>query len=87
MNWKNLKNYKCPKCNALLIFEIKLGNMHSCTKCDFGISKEKFENIVNDINKPKQRCVTFEQNMSDLNNFDRPEVAEDFSDSPYKNEI
>lgn len=37
--------------------------------CDFVIGKDKFEKIVNDLYRPKQRrCATFEENISELNN-------------------
>lgn len=67
MNWNNLKNYKCPK-DASPLKDI--GHYHACTKtgCVFSINKEKFDQIVNDINKPKaKRCGTFD-NQEALNN-------------------
>ena len=67
MKWRNLKNNKCPQCTSSLMFEIKLGNHLSCTKCNFGISMEKFEKIVNDLYKPKPIEISDnQQSLSDL---------------------
>ncbi|HCC05013.1 TPA: hypothetical protein DEP58_01745 [Patescibacteria group bacterium] len=48
MIWSRLKNYKCPKCNALLQDS---GQLHTCTKCTFSINKQKFEEIITGKNK------------------------------------
>ena len=90
MKWDNLKNYKCPKCGDTLREHypaIETNNcatlkQHVCTDCDFKIGDEKFTKIVNQKYQPR-KCVTFEENMGALNNLDRPEVTEDFSDSPH----
>jgi len=42
MNWKNLKQSKCPKCENLLI----KGGLYFCIGCKFSISKGKLINIV-----------------------------------------
>ena len=85
MNWNNLKNGKCPKCNAVVGFE-SVKQMYTCSNmaegCDFRIGKEKFEKIVNDLYKPKNR-PSFNDNLSELNNLGREVIAEDFSDSPF----
>ena len=81
MNWNNLKNYKCPKCNVLLK---DIGYYHACTRsgCIFSINKEKFDSMVGNMNKPK-KFVSEEERTSELNNFDRPIITEDFSDSNF----
>ena len=53
MKWNNLKDYKCPKDGEPMK---DIGHYHSCTKCIFSINKEKFDEIVNNIYKPKKRC-------------------------------
>lgn len=86
MKWQNLKSMKCPKCDNTL--KESVGDAYFCpklsdTSCGFSIGKEKFDKVVSDLYKPKQKRATFEENMSALNNLDRKEVTEDFSDSPY----
>ncbi len=67
MNWNNLKKYKCPKDGELLRGNARY---HKCDKCDFIISIQKFNSIVNKQYKPKQ-FKTEEDNLSALNNEDR----------------
>ena len=42
MEWDNLKNEKCPKCNAFL----KKDLMYICNFCGFRISFGKVHNIL-----------------------------------------
>jgi hypothetical protein len=82
MNWNNLKSYKCPKCGGNLCeknWSLR-GSLHVCTTCDFEIRKEKFNTIVNDKYQPR-KCVTFEQNLGELNNLGRKEITEGFLDN------
>ena len=83
MNWKKLKDNKCPKCSS----DLKADNCcYVCSRidCTFTIRQKKFEKIVNDLYKPKsQRLAFFDENLSELNNLGREEVAEDFSDSKF----
>lgn len=69
MNWNRLKNYKCPKCNSNLGGNARF---HKCSssKCDFMCSVQKFNKIVSDMHKPKQRRCSFEDNLSELNNME-----------------
>lgn len=54
MNWKNLKEYKCPKCGGKLYKGEGRNAKHHCDEdCDFSIDENKYENIINDINKKK----------------------------------
>ena len=65
MKWNNFKNYKCPKCNNYLK-DIGVGT-HECTKCDFSISKEKFDTIISKMNAKKGTSNTPVDNMEALN--------------------
>ena len=90
MNWKALKNNRCPNCGELLVSTLptirETGcatiNLMECDTCDFRISKEKFEKIVNDLYKPKKNLVS-KDNMEELNNLGHKKITEDFSDSAY----
>lgn len=75
MNWNHLKNYRCPKDNEPLK---DIGSYHACTKCIFSINKQRFDEIVSEQHKPKKRYVTFEDNLSALNNLGRKEIVQDF---------
>lgn len=56
----------------------------ACTKCSFGIGYQRFDEVVTSLYKPKPiRVPNEEENLSELNNLGRGELAEDFSDSPY----
>lgn len=66
MNWKNLTENKCPKCSAYLKHSA-LSLVISCSLCDFMISNKRYNEIVNDMYRPKIR-ETFEDNSFDLNN-------------------
>ena len=81
MNWNALKSYKCPK-DASPLKDI--GEYHACTKngCVFSINKQKFDSIVADKYQPK-KLRTEEENLSELNNFGRKEITEDFTDSNF----
>lgn len=80
MNWTKLKHYKCPDCSATLSKD-PYDMTHACTRCDFKVSVEKFDQIVGDMLKPKR--FQDKDNLSDLNNFGHRKVTEDFSDSPF----
>ena len=75
MNWKNLKNNKCPKCGELL--QSSLEKIFSCPSCDFKISEKKFEKIVNSFYKPKKR-EEVKDNFDELQNFGREEASEGY---------
>ena len=55
MNWKNLKNNKCPKCGkdtALVSpYEYSPINKVFKHKCGFKINEGRFNEIVHDMNK------------------------------------
>lgn len=79
MIWSRLKNFKCPKCNGQLSALLSCQNK----KCDFTITKDRFDRLVADLYRPKgQRCATFEINQFELNNMGHEKVREDFSGSP-----
>ncbi len=79
MKWKNLVNNKCPRCEQVLENRV----CPSRTTCKFRINEAKFNEIVSSYYKPKKQYVSFESNMSALNNLGRQEVTEDFSDSRF----
>lgn len=82
MNWLNLKNNKCPSCSCFLTRAPFSSTASSyCNSCNFRISSEKFDKIVNGLYK-KKRSPTYEENLSELNNLGREKMSEDFSDSP-----
>lgn len=44
MKWKNLTQYKCPKCGEDLLPDSRRGNV--CTRCAFAISADKLESFI-----------------------------------------
>lgn len=82
-NWQNLKENKCPFCSHELKVEGLLETTFRCSHCDFSISQGRFDEIISDMYKPKQRRCAFGENLSELNNLGREKVSEDFSDSPF----
>lgn len=52
MIWKRLKDYECPRCKMQL-YDNTFTEEHICKKCGFRISYERFNDIVNDIYKPR----------------------------------
>lgn len=72
MNWKNLKDGKCPKDNCVGVLRNSKNPLFlKCEKekCGFVIGKEKLKNIVSNDSrgepKPKDEI---EENLSELNN-------------------
>ena len=54
MKWKNLQDYKCPKCGSSLYSEEGRNTIHKCDgDCDFSINENKYENIINNFNQRK----------------------------------
>lgn len=86
MDWSKLKENKCPKCGSPLQADGLLTSFYACKNdlCSFNISSRRFDEIIKNMCSPKpRRCITFEANMGDLNNFGLEEMTEDFSDSSY----
>ena len=82
MKWSNLKLYKCPNgCGGL--FGNDFSKTHSCPKCNFRISNEKFNSIVSD--QYSKKYVASKDNLEELNNLGHDKLTEDFSDSPHIN--
>ena len=69
MNWKNLKDNKCPKCNKALKPQ---GVYFKCSKCDFTISGSKFNEIIKKLyfmsHRNEYRDIGEEENFQRLNN-------------------
>jgi ribosomal protein S27AE len=51
MDWKNLKDGKCPHCGEELFFNDE-NDMHSCVQCRFAITPEKFK-LMKSVRKLK----------------------------------
>lgn len=80
MRWKNLLDFKCPSCGAIL--NRKEGNdKYACLSCHYKIGVERFEEVIKSMQEPRRREMTEEQNLAELNNMGRDIVTEDFSDS------
>lgn len=77
MNWKKLKDGRCPKCTAILLQE---GDKLICTICGFSIGESKMYKIISGRNNDRGEV---EDNFSALQNLGHEEVTEDFSDSPF----
>lgn len=56
MNWKRLKDFKCPKCDADLE---KNGGLFACcnNRCDFIVSHEKFKSLVEKMYEKRENPV------------------------------
>lgn len=57
LNWYNLVHFKCPKCSTDLE-PLILDDGYVCRRCNFGISKEKLEDIVGKytkVNRPYKK--------------------------------
>ena len=88
MKWTNLKSVCCPKCGETLQ-ETESGyrcselvHPNGCATqlgCDFKISKEKFNEVVNNLYNKKPHHAP-EDYLSALNNFGHKEYSQDYSD-------
>jgi len=68
MNWKALQDLECPKC-ACRVIRSDWG--YNCAVCSFKISEVRFNEILNDMLRPKSRPELrdeTEDNLSGLNN-------------------
>jgi hypothetical protein len=81
MNWNNLKANKCPKCAAWLLHIDGRIVHEALPPCDFKISKEKFDELVNKMYQNPRAQFNTTDNMEALNNLGHEKVEEDFSDS------
>lgn len=76
LEWKNLKNMKCPKCECKLIenrFGYECSAKNTYFPCDFTISEEAFDRVADSLynkekNRRKFRIVSEEENLHGLNN-------------------
>lgn len=67
MNWKKLKDCKCPKCESYLE---KNGLLFICSepRCDFSISKSRLESLVASMTlQPSRTENTADRNRRWLN--------------------
>lgn len=89
MNWKNLKDFKCPKCGYHLAKSIG-GYRCGVMDCGFSISSEKFDELVLGLYQPPRRMFLSaaeddDTRLGELNNYGREKPTDDFSDSPHLN--
>ena len=84
MKWANLKSMECPKCGDNLI---EMPNGYQCQQkqelrdgcatalgCQFFITKQKFDEVVSSLYKPRQQSTEFmseDERLSELNNYGR----------------
>ena len=84
MIWSRLKNNCCPKCNSLLQAKGVLDTMYECSKttCDFSITSARFDEIIQDMYRPKRYQMTPNEydNLAGLNNLGHAIPSQDFSD-------
>jgi len=88
MEWKNLKDGKCPKCGKMLVQSgLGTGSIPALRcidtkskKCDFKISEKRLMEIISSKKRP-HRELSQEERDSELNNYGRQPMSEDFSDS------
>ena len=67
MKWHNLKIFRCPNDGTVLAERYK--NSYYCKSCKFGISKERFDDVVRQLQQSGRRMdESEERNLSDLNN-------------------
>lgn len=73
MIWKRLKENKCPRCVSYLMpSSDRSGVYNGVTKCssktcDFAIGTDKFDDMINDMYRPKKER-RYDDNLSALNN-------------------
>ena len=77
-------NYCCPCCGDVLF---EKDDMYHCGLGSFHIRKEKFDEMVADMYKRGEYKETLNtkklEELEEIEELDRPEVTEDFSDSPF----
>ena len=67
MNWKNLKNNKCPKCNADLTQNMRF--VKCILNCGFMCSVKRFNAIINNMYTSRKIIINdYDKNLSELNN-------------------
>lgn len=67
MKWHNLKIMRCPNDGTQLVERYK--NSYFCKACRFGVSKEKFDLLVQKLHQIKGRANEEEfGNLAGLNN-------------------
>lgn len=67
LQWSRLKVMKCPDCSKAIVREV-LKNGFKCSKCDFFISMEKFNQLVAELYQPKKIVDNYQDNQEELNN-------------------
>lgn len=69
INWLNLKNNHCPKCDVIMDYNLRY---HRCPKCNFYISVQKFNHIVNGLYRRfKKQGDELNENMHEWNNYNQ----------------
>lgn len=83
MNLSRLKAFKCPECGQILSKGPRFVSCIGCKAGGFTRTLAEFDILMEGAyKKPKFTGIpTEEENMAELNNMGREQVAEDFSDS------
>jgi len=77
LNWEKLKDNRCPKRKGLLNKNLfrktidctRIRNIKDVpTGCDFSISEERFNEVVNSLYRGRYLPTTEKDNQADLNN-------------------
>lgn len=55
MNWDNLKEMHCPRCNSKISDNGSMGYSCNSDPCMFFIGYERFRDIVNGLHNPSNR--------------------------------
>lgn len=70
MNWKKLKDNKCPKCGSFPL--ISAGKFYKCQNwmkgCTFMIGTDRFNQVVKNLYAKPSYRPSEDDNMSELNN-------------------
>lgn len=93
MRWRNLLSDQCPKCGSKLnlddgIFRCALYQQKPTGRfdCDFIIMEKRYNEVRSNLSSSKFFMeVAARQNDSDLNNYGRKKMSDDFGDSPFLN--
>lgn len=75
MEWSNLQDGKCPKCDTTLNNDVERQQL-TCPECAFRINNEKFKDITSrmaeESRRPKVKYSSpEEERLSELNNLEK----------------
>ena len=52
LNWKNIKNNKCPKCDSGLE---QFDEVYKCVDCDFVITEDRYNSLIDDLDRDEKK--------------------------------